>query len=358
MQASESRGIHRRGRFIAVISIVLTLDGAARAQSPTELPTVLTQSGITEKNRGQLKVGCKIIETAMEMQPSWASSYHRAECRTKLGRLGRGALDLMRLSATAAKEAERATNPTDRAFYLEWREKIEGLLQKLRDEIDALPRLSIHLSQPLQAIPGVKVELDDLLLDKETTTYNVPVDNGRHEVFVRIPGHDTQVKTVLMNGASEQLTFDVASGAAVPPTASSPQLPTPNVTALLLQPLIPQNPPPSALPRNIGIGIGLSVGIIGLAAGTGIGVGFLTSRHRYYEDCQRISDCDRDGTRVMRLGELLAWEAGAFAAGGVGFVIAGLLYLTSPQTSASSPTIQVAPFFGPKASGLSVTGYY
>jgi tetratricopeptide (TPR) repeat protein len=152
--------------------------GSARAEPVPARDNPAAQA-LFDEARGLLKAGeveaaCNKFEASQRMNPSPGTLLNLASCHETLGRLATAWSEYREALALA-----RADRRADRMAYAQAR--IVALEPRL-------PRLAVELSPEAEAIAGLEVSRNGLVLDPAAFGVPLPVDPGRHVVEARAPG--------------------------------------------------------------------------------------------------------------------------------------------------------------------------
>ena len=244
--------------------------------------------------RGDTDAACELFAESVRLDPAPGAQLNLADCEERRGRLASARQDLIdALGALPAGD--------DRIAYA--RERIAGLDRRV-------PTLAVSLAAP----PSEDTEVlrDGLRLSARSLGQPVPVDPGRHEVRVRVPGHRDSVREITV-AAGERKAMSLELGDVLP------------------APVVPKPPPEAAPPeerRNHVLPFGLlGGGAVALVAGGVLGVLTLDRAATTKDHC--LPGCDEEGYRAAREGRWMSVASPVLLGAAVALAGAGFYLLFS-----------------------------
>jgi hypothetical protein len=318
-------------RRLAAAPLLLAFLLAAVSARADEHPdgTELFRQGKELMAAGQTAEACKKFEAATALLTTPGVRLNLAACYEKLGR-----------TATAWSWYEDALTAADRAGAAPDAE----FARTHRDALaPRLAKLTIVVTGPARAIPGLVVVRDGKALGEAQWGVALPVDPGKHQVTAAAPGRKPWDGTVDVGEAKAE-TLEVPALEAAPEPA-------------------PQPPPPASVPPPASTGgaptwawVTGGLGIAALGVGAGFGVKALVASGTCNVDGMY---CPGTATSVNQQRHLGLGMFVGFGTLGVAGVVAGVIGVASrKKPAAPQAAFQVVPVVGPDAAGGAVVGAF
>ncbi len=314
------------GRAVLALALVASsLAGSmtAAAQTPSEraLAESLFREGKQLLARGDYASACRKLEESQRLDPVGGTLLNLATCHEKEGKL-----------ATAWAEYQSALELAKRANR---RDRVTLAQRKVDELAPRVPYLTITLDG--EAPPGLRVELDGVVMGSASLGTRLAVDPGNHELVAtaedRVPW-----KTSVTLAEGDKKTAVIAE------------------LALAQKPAAPPPPPPAETPpgtwmKPTSYVLG-GVAALGLVIGSGFGIAALSDGSTVEERCPS-NVCDAEGLAAHEDGRSAATVANV---GLVLGVLAGAgavtLFLLAPdEAEADAPSVALTPVVGPGAAG-------
>ncbi|MFO0761685.1 MAG: hypothetical protein U0359_34905 [Byssovorax sp.] len=335
----------RAPRSAACVAVLLAAIAPARASAQSEQAAAkaAAQALFDEARemtaKGNYDEACpKLLESA-RLDPSVGTTFYLADCYEHVGMLASAWTYYIEAAgaAQAAGQKERADFAQKRADTLKPR----------------LTKIAISVPDQWRALPGLKVERDEMTVGPALWGTAVPVDPGRHGVTASAPGMRTWMATIEATEEGKTVTVEISlapkpnvdPGKPItpPPPAGTPPSNKPPPAA---SSSTPPPPPPTAAPRaRIGAQriAGIAIGAAGIA-GLGLGAAFGAIAIGKQGDsnngpCDADNFCSAEGKTLRKEAISAATiSTAAFIAGGVALAGGVTLYLTAPSPAPSAKT--------------------
>lgn len=125
-------------------------------------------------DHGDPAAACPKLEEAQRLDPGMATQFRLAECYEKAGRPA----SAWALFLAVAESARLAHSPERETFA---RQRAAALAP-------TLARMTVSVTAPVAALPGLQIQRDGIVVEKELWGVAVPVDPGAHVVVVTATG--------------------------------------------------------------------------------------------------------------------------------------------------------------------------
>lgn len=336
------------GRLLPALCLVLaaSLTAPALADSPQPAAAAaLFRSGTELMRQGAHEQACPRLEESLRMAASGRTALALAECHEALGRLNvawkhyRTALSLARQNRRPDKEKQ-----------------IEEHIARIERR---LARLTLSVTGPLAASPGLRIDLDGDPWGAGTWGVSLPVDPGPHDLHIQATGKVPRTLSLrLAEGQSLSLTLEpletppepAASASALP---AAPLLSAPAEPPSSPAPAVPRRPPPeTSLRRPVALGLGvgaLLLGVVGGALAVRATTQAAEAQNRCFPTCAAGGDALYQRSLTTR-----TWAAISLTTAG-GAAVAGLILAWTTPSPTSSVALTLSPSGAP---GLSVRGAF
>lgn len=282
---------------------------------------------------------CPKFAESFKLDPTTGSLLALAACHDAEGKLASAWAEYVDVANRARREgkADRADAAQQRAALLE----------------PKLAKLTVTLAPGAEAITGLQVKRDGIVVGSGTYGTPLPVNRGEHVIEATAPGRQPFSKRVTMaDGATESVPIPVLAEVATPPGTP------PKVSQ---QPPGGEKPAPSPFPlRTLGIITG-AVGVVTIGIGGVFGI----------QAIGKNSDSNTTGcSGDMCSGAGLTNRRDAIDAGNTStalFVVGGLLTGAgvvmfvlggSSASGENKPAVAAAPAVGPGSAGFAVSGRF
>ena len=306
----------------------LPAPGAAAAGTPAAADALSTRRDVANAlfwegrraaEAGDLAAACDRFARSLALDRSPGTLLNLASCEESRGNVASAWLRYRDAVTRMKPEDRRLTLASDRIALLEPR----------------LPRLMLRAPEPLPA--GMRISLDGEPLGKDAFGTERPLDPGTHRVRVSAKGRALRDIVVVL-GAAESKSLDVAPGPLLPPRPTGPiEVSPPSPAALSAPPFV-------SMPKQRIAGFSLlGLGGAGVVLGAIAGGMVLVEKGIFDQYCSAGGACrDQQGLDAAHRGVTWATTSNvAFVAGAAVAVVGLILVLTSPSRPAGSGTEQV-----------------
>jgi hypothetical protein len=337
----------RRGRSwglaILATSASLTFVSSAHAQDAqsTAAAEALFDEARKLMTEGKVADACPKLEESERLAPAVGTLLNLGVCYEKSHRIA---------SAWATfKEAISAA----RASGQSEREQLARThAQALEGKISTL---TIRMPFAVEAVPGVEVRRDGVVVARAAWGSAMPLDAGPHRVDVTAPGHSSWSSTVTLAAEGDKASIDIPPLTIVQPKTTRKLIAT---------------APHQASDTHVSSGSGQRVvglvvsglGLAGIATGGIFGV-LAKSKNddALTNHCGGGSFCDAEGLTLTNEARTSATVSTiSFAAGGVALITGTVIFFTAParsQTRSSArASIHASPSFSAHSAGFSFGG--
>ena len=271
-------GIRVALRSLLTISCLLAVAGAARAQASNLVNLSATVSARDPAAAEALfRAGRQLLfearfedayakfEESYRLDPTAGALFNMGECRLNQGKSA-SAWALYKQAATLADvqgKPDLMDLATSRANQL---------------QVD-LSYLTFHVAQ---AVPGLEVMRDGVLVGRAQFDVSLPVDPGRHSISLRAPGYESLEIAVIIGEKHDRQTFNVPKLNEKPLAVTASPSPPPVATRII-------EAKPNTWPWAIG-----GVGAASLLVGSVSGILAISENHRMAEACPARMNCSND----------------------------------------------------------------
>jgi hypothetical protein len=351
------RGLRPPALGVAFLAVVLLRSPTVHAQplqqeQPVTDPAgaeVLFNDAKKAMAAGDYESACPKLAESYRLDPGTGTLTALAVCHENLGKTATAWAEFIEV----VSEAAQAHRPDRERFAKQHIALLEPKLSKLTVIVDAAA----------QAIHGLEVRRDGLLVGRPAWGTAVPVDPGEHTVEAVADGKlRWTISSKVREADSQTVTVPALEDVPVPPPAPSVVPPPTSAGDASSGETRPrEEPSPSQLPSaNPQRAIGLIVGAVGIAAagvGTFFGVEALSKSSDANGLCPASKCSSAEGLNDESTARGSAWAAdvaigGAIVALGVGTV----LLLTAPRRGTSGSAVNVAPLLFSRAAGPRAAG--
>lgn len=320
----------------------------ALAQDPAAAAQMLFENGRDLLRSGKADAACPKLAESQRLQPATGTLLALAICHQTQGKLASAWVEFSEVAARAAKDGQ-----------LERESHARSQISLLKPQLSTL---ELRVPPEVEALAGLEVRLDGIVVGKSVWNVPVPVDGGEHVVDVRAAEHDPWRHTV-----SVAMERDAVL-AQVPPLVRSPITARVNAEqAKQLAPVAHETPakrtpsqptPQEPLPESSQAlrWTGIAAAGAGAAALVAGGVCFVRSYQRKLDSQEPCSspDCKLERQAQQDAWDLGNWATGLGIAGGALLLAGGALWLWNPQPG-PEPASNVSFSFGPEGGALMLT---
>jgi hypothetical protein len=304
----------------------------AKAQSAAASAEALFAEGRRLMSEGQVGAACTKFAASNKLDPSSGTLLNLASCYEKVGRIA---------SAWAAfQEAASLAQSANRVEHVRIAQKRAATLEPL------LPRVTVRVAQ---AVEGLEIRRDDVLVTQAEYGLPVPVDPGPHTYVAKAPHHQTwtgqlnidpPVDASVESPAPINVTMEIPLLTRLPETAEAPPPPSQKDASTA--------PPEFWTGRRIGAVVSAGIGVIGIGIGTAFGL----AANSTYNDS--LANCPRDKNLCTSAGVSQRDDARTqgniatvgFVIGGLGLATAGVLLLLPTASDARRAGVELRPTLG------------
>ncbi|MGA3123019.1 MAG: hypothetical protein ABSF69_19795 [Polyangiaceae bacterium] len=331
------------------VGVVVTIgpQGPTHAQVPSRGDKVAAEALFEDARnlvaRGEYAEACPKFADSERLDASPATLLNLANCWEKLGR-----------SATAwatYREAASAANAVGRSDYVSVAERHADALAT------RLGRLTLNVGQ---ALDGIEIERDGVVVAPAEWGVPIPVDPGSHRLEATAPGRKPWRSSVDVSGPGTTLVVTVPALEALPVDIAPAGAPPPPETKASNGTTVARREGPTAVKGSSSNGAvqrisGLTVGGLGIVS-IGVAIAYAvvakTKDNDSVNDCQAGDHdaCDPTGISIrneaIRAGNVASWTLGL---GGAAIVGGAILWLTAPRNpdvTTSGGWLLVAPTLG------------
>jgi hypothetical protein len=312
------------------------------------------------KKAGHLADACPKFAESQRLDAQLGTLIHLADCYEKTGKSA-SAWALFREAAGLAEQRK---------------DKREELARTRRDKLEAVLS-KIKLDVPASAPPNLEIRQDDTVVGSAVWTVAMPVDPGTHTIVARADGYKEWSTTISVPAGPNVMRVPIPGleRAAAPELGASPAGATQPVDPEVRR-TEPVDSKPNATPAprlqtgsTSGVRIaGYVMGGLGVA-GAAVGAVFLVRRQSMVTERDDATACTRTRTGCTEIEQLQINHLekvvkndtlGAYA----GFIAGGALLTTGvvmvlvggSSTPSSARRIDITPWAGPNAQGISLSG--
>jgi len=287
---------------------------------------------------------CPKFAESVRLEPTTGSRLALAACHDAEGKLATAWAEYLDVANRARAEGnkERADAAQQRAALLE----------------PKLAKLTVSLAPGAEAIAGLQVKRDGIVIGPGTYGTALPVNRGEHTIEATAPGRQPFSKRVTMvDGAMESVPIPVLGESATPP----PNAPPPSVA-----PPGAEAPPKEASPfplRTVGI-VTAAVGVVTIGIGSVFGITAIGKNSDSNTTGCNGDNCTgagltnrRDALSAGNTATALFVVGGLLTGGGVlMFVLGGSS--SGGSGGESKPAVAAAPAIGPGSAGFALSGRF
>jgi hypothetical protein len=336
-------------RFVRALSalplllVALNASGAEPAAAQA-----LFNEGKQLMGAGRYAEACPKLEESQRLDPGMGTLFHLAECDEHVGKTATAWAAYLEVAAQAKMAAQPAREKVAR-------ERAAALEPKLGHLAITAPPAAAPGGE---AIDGLELRRDGILIGKAQWGASLPVDPGDHVVVANAPGRRSWQASVRVEPAKAQTiaiprlepapvtTPEVA--AAPVPVATAPAAPVaiPPATRVGETPA-PEPPAGERLgPQKIAAVVIGGLGVVGLGLGTYFGLSSKSKHDDAGAHCAGNA-CDAEGVS-LRSDAITAGNAStvAFALGAAALAGGAVVWLTAPPASHESARVGVSPGAG------------
>jgi hypothetical protein len=315
------------------------------AQDPAAAAQALFENGRDLLRSGKVDAACPKLAESQRLQPATGTLLALAICHQTQGKLATAWVEFSEVAARAAKDGqlERESHARSQIVLLKPR----------------LSTLELRVPPEVEALAGLEVRMDGIVVGKSAWNVPVPVDGGEHVVEVRAADHDPWHHTVSVAEEREAIL------AQVPPLVPSPLTARVNAEraeqrpAVMHQTAAPHPPTPrEPLSRSSPAlrWTGIAAAGAGAAALVAGGVCFVRSYQRKLDSQEPCSspDCKLERQAHQDAWDLGNWATGFGIVGGALLLGGGALYLRHREPGPQQKS-NVSFSFGPQGGVLMLT---
>ncbi len=299
------------------VAISLGIAGGREARAGDAVAAeALFREARTLFDAGRTAEACEKFAESQRIDPSSGTLLNQARCEKHLGKTASAWAHFL-----AAARLARAQGFPER----------EEEAKKQATELES--NLSYLTIASTQALAGLEVKRDDVVLYRGALNVKVPVDPGEHRIEATATGYQPWAVRVLVESGGDHETI------VVPALEPRPTMPmTSSVESV--RPVPPDVASKSFGPspkKTLGMVLG-GVGVVGLATGIVAGVLAFHKRDAVRELCNGDLACeDPRALDIAKSGQLWVSAANAaFAVGILGSGLGGYLMLSSDKAARSS----------------------
>ncbi len=319
-------------------AMVFAIAPVARAQDSTPIAESLFKDARDRLGEGKVHEACELFARSDKVQHALGTVLNLAACHAKEGKTATAWAEFQE----AAAEATRAGDKQRAAFA---QTQVDTLGKSLH-------RVSVDVGDPL---PGMKVELDGVALDRAVWGAPLPLDPGAHTIQVTADGYAPFVRKldVPATGGTEHVQVLLER-----PTVTPPTVPIPTTVA---------TPPAHEAhhgtdPLLIGGITALGVGVVSFGVAIGFGADMASKLSTRDSLCAPGAPCtsqaafDADHAARVDQGWMLATGALGIVGIGAGVVLVVLSATSHKTTDEKKPWFGMQPWGSPTGGGLTVAG--
>jgi serine/threonine-protein kinase len=326
---------HRRCSSAAALAAVLLVAApslAQRSASDKAAAEALFAEGKKLMDAGDFNAACPKLAASEKLDHGIGVLLYLADCYERNGQTASAWATFQEAlaEATSAGQAERTEIARVRAATLEAK----------------LVRLTIVVPPAMQAMAGLEVRRDGLVVPAGAYGTAIPVDPGQHLVEVTASGRGKWKQTVAVGPDNPRAEVTLREPAPLPVDAPPPSAAAPPPLAVSTDTAPPRS---GGAQRTIGIVTG-GVGLAAIAIGGVLGLRAKDQYDQAREECRTESFCSPDGLTGIEDAKTTATVSTIMVASGGGLLAIGVIvFLAAPQPStrrATGPTLQAKLSYG------------
>jgi hypothetical protein len=317
-----------RGTFGLALAAAL-VGSSAHAQDNSAIAEQLFNDARHLLDQGKADQACPKFAESLRLAPTLGTRLNLARCYEVQGRTATAWGQYKEVIRTGANDTKRATIAAERVAALE-------------------PQLP-HIMLSGHPEAGLKVRLDNDVLDAAVLGTAVPVDPGDHEIQLSAPDKKTRTTKVHVDTGQTQ-TLEVtpleSALAVVTPVTETPTVETPHDSYEVSQ------------GKRVGGWVAIGTGAVALGVGIAFGIVTLNLAGDLRTECPG-NPCSQDGVDKNSAAHTDALFADILIP--VGVVAAGIgtwLVATASHRVKSSMGLRFAPLVSTTSGGLAVTGRF
>jgi hypothetical protein len=337
----------RAGAVALVLAFASALAMPARGQSDrTARADALFAQGKQALEAGDFASACPKLAESYALDPSNGTLLALGLCHEGQGRTATAWRELRDAAGGAVKDGR-----TDRAqFALAHIAKLEARLSTLTVVV------------PVDAPPGIAVEVDGTALGSSDWGRPVPVDPGHHEIAAHVGGRKPWTAMVVVGPERDAQTVRIgalAGDTPAPPSSVALDAPPPAATAPPpTSPATDAAPAPDSAPaggawkRPTGWIVG-GAGVVAIGVGSYFGVSAISKSNDAKSQCSPSLCTSSSAVSENNDARTAATISDVAIGAGLVAVAVGAYFLISAPSAPSSPSaLQVTPTFGARQAGV------
>jgi hypothetical protein len=343
--------------LLLVPALHLSSESGAQAQSVNAVAEQLFRDGRALLEAGKVDDACDKLAASLRLSPALGTQLNLALCLERQGRTATA----WSMFADVESAALRSGDPARARLAQHHEAVLAGKLKKVVIEVPSPPA-------------GMLVKLDGNVLPSGALGTEIPLDPGSHNLTVTAPGRKTWEQTNMELGPSAT-TVHVRVELEEPPPPPPAETPAPVVAAPppLIEPVAPPAVPEAAggadptnparttadaasaaqTKRTIGFATG-GAGILALGLGTYYAITAATRK----SDESKYPAGSADQRTVSDQAKTAETWAYLFGGVGVAATAAGLYLVLTSHPPAPTPSLAIAPTFGPQMTGATLRGTF